>query len=95
MTDEELQQLLAGVTAGIEKLATDKSDKPLTKVERQEKSLLLMKQDTLLRIKLAREKNEKHAEFNSVAYYGILDSWVGKNAFLRRLARARFQSSVF
>ena len=83
MTEEELEAEIKIVTETLEKLPVDK--KPITREEKKEKGLFTMKKDVLLRIKDAREKGNKQAEFDNTVYYGVLNSWIGKHAFLRHL----------
>jgi len=82
MTDEELKQEMQIVGEDLEKLPAD--DKSLTKEQKKDKNLLLMKKDVLLRIKDAREKSHKQVEFDNTVYYGVLNSWFSKHPFLMR-----------
>ena len=81
MTEDELKQEMQIVDSDMEKLPAD--DKSLTKEERKDKDLLLMKKEVLSRIKDAREKNHKQVEFDNTVYYGVLSSWFGRHPFLR------------
>ena len=80
MTSEELEAEIKKIDENLESLPAD--DKPITKEERKEKGLLLLKQSVLLRIKDAREKNYKQSEFENTIQYGVLNSWISKHAFL-------------
>ncbi|MDD4858867.1 MAG: hypothetical protein PHR56_01480 [Dehalococcoidales bacterium] len=92
MTDQEIEKLLQEMTEGIEKLSV--KDQVLTKAQKNDKGLMMAKKDTLLRIKLAREKRESNAEFNNIVFWGALNSWAGKNAILRHFARIRFHQGI-
>jgi len=87
MTDEELEQALQELQESLDKLPDSDS---LTKPERRRRYVLLLKKETLLRIKEAREKNNKHDEFTNIANYGVLTAYGDKHPILMRLARAKF-----
>ena len=94
MTSEELEAEIKKIDENLESLPAD--DKPITKEERKEKGLLLLKQSVLLRIKDAREKNDKQSEVENTIQYGVLNSWIGKHAFLRHFViNARCRWNVF
>lgn len=94
MTDQEIDQLIKEMADGVEKLS-GKDQPPLTGAQKNEKGLLMAKHDTLLRIKLARERREPNVEFNNIVLYGALNSWAGKNAILRHFARIRLRQTIF
>ena len=83
MTDEELKLETQIVSEDLEKLSAD--DKSLTKEQRRDKGLLMMKKEVLIRIKSARANSHKQLEFDNTVYYGVLNSWFGKHPFLRHL----------
>ena len=94
MTEDELEAEIKRISEDLENLPAD--NKPITGEEKKEKNLLFLKKNVLLRIKDAREKEQKQAEFDSTIYYGVLNSWVGKHAFLRHLVvNARCRWNVF
>ena len=87
MTDEELEQALQELQESIDKLPDPDS---LTKQEKRRGHILLLKKETLLRIKEAREKGNKSDEFTNIATYGVLTAYGDRHPILLRLARAKF-----
>ena len=93
MTDEELEQALQKLSESIEELSDP--EKPLSKEERKHQYILLLKKETLQKLKQAREKNDKHQEFQHAAMYGLLTSWGEKHPFLLHLARIKLRWAMF
>ena len=93
MTDEELEQEVREVNEGLKGLP--ESDKPLSKEDMRRKQVLLLKKDTLEKIKDAREKNEKNEELYYAMFYGLLTSWGEKHPYLASLVKANFRWNMF
>ncbi len=82
MTVEEIQQVIKELEGDLDKLS--KLKEPLPKQEKRQKRLLLLKKDTLCKIKEAREQGDDRRELNQTVRYGLLNSWVAKYPFLMR-----------
>ena len=93
MTNEELQQTVDEHNADLETLSDP--EKKLTKEENGRKRLLLMKKDTLERVKLAREKQNFNEEVKLLTSYGLLESLGGKHPFLLYFLQNKFRGSIF
>ena len=93
MTDEELQQSIAELSANIEKLS--EPEKTLTKEEDRRKRVLLVKRDTLERLKAAREKGNATQELQLTVQYGLLNSLAEKHPYLMYLLQSKFRMNVF
>jgi hypothetical protein len=94
MDDDQLATEMAAVKDKLGEFPED--DKKLSKIERKEKDLLLMKQEVLARIREARNNNHKQAEFDNTVYYGVLNSWFGRHPLLRRfIINSRCRWNVF
>ncbi len=93
MTNEELEQEVREVNEGLKGLP--ESDKPLSKEDMRHKQVLLLKKDTLEKIKDAREKNQASEELHYAMFYGVLTSWGEKHPYLASLASASFRWDVF
>ena len=94
MDDEQLATEMLRVKEKLDVYPAD--NKALSKSERKEKDLLMMKQYTLDRIKDARLNSHKQAEFDNTIAYGVLNSWFGKHAFLRHFViNSRCRWNVF
>jgi len=87
MTNEELEKEVQNLSESLDKLPDSDS---LTKQEKRRRHILLLKKETLLRIKEAREKNNKNDEFTNIATYGVLTAYGDKHPILLRLARSKF-----
>ena len=93
MTDAELQKLVQEVSEVIDSLP--KPDESQSGAERGRRATLLLKKDTLEKIKEAREKNEKDKELYNLMVYGLLTSFGEKHPYLASLIRANIRWSMF
>ena len=93
MTDEELQQKLQNISESLDELPD--SDKPLSKEERGRKHMLLLKKETLLRIKLAKEKKDLNQEIRCNMDYALLEEFGEKHPLLLHLGRIRLRGQIF
>ena len=93
MTDEDLQKAMQEVSEGLDNLP--KSDDSLSKEERRRKEVLLLKKDTLDKIKVAREKNDKDQELYNTMVYGLLTSMGEKHPYLMSLVKSNLRWSAF
>jgi len=93
MTDEEIQQAIQDVTESINNLS--KADKPLPKEEARRGRVLLLKRETLKKIKEAREKDQKGEELHHTITYGLLTSWGEKHPYLMALVRSNIRWDGF
>ncbi len=93
MTDEELQEAINDLSESINNLP--KADKSLSKEEKRRRQLLLLKKETLEKIKEAREKNQSDDESYNAMVYGLLTSWWGKHLYLMSLIKTRLRWGVF
>jgi hypothetical protein len=80
MTNEEINELIKEQSEEIEKWST--SEKELSRQEKHHINLLLLKKETLEKIKTAREKGRNHQEFSLTITYGLLTSVGEKYPFL-------------
>ena len=92
MTDEELQQTIQGLQEAIDKLSD--SDEPLTKKEKRRERILLLQKEALVKVKEAREKNDKRQELANMTMYGLLESWGEKHPILLHIARAKLAINI-
>ena len=90
MTDEELQKALQEVSESLDNLP--ESSKSETERHRR---LLLLKKETLQKIKEAREKGNKEQELNNTVYYSLLNTWGEKHPYLVSLMMSRFRFGAF
>lgn len=93
MTDAELQKEIEDVREGIDKLS--KSDKPLTKEEKQHKQRLLVRKDVLYQIKEAKEKHKQDEELHHTMTYALLTSWGERHPYLMYLMRSKLSRWSF
>jgi len=93
MTDEELQQELQNISESLDKLPD--SDKPLFKEERRRKHMLLLKKETLLRIKQAKEKKDLNQEIKCNMDYALLEEFGERHPLLLHLARIKLRGHIF
>jgi len=93
MTDEELQKEIQDISESINNLS--KPDDPLSKEERRCRAVLLLKKETLDKIKDARERNDKNAELHHSMVYGLLTSWGEKHPYLMGLVQSSFRWNAF
>ncbi len=87
MTDEELEQEIEKLSESLDKLP-DSDD--LTKQQRRHRHIILLKKETLLKIKEARKKGDISQEFQHIATYGLLTAYGDRHPFLMRLAKLKF-----
>jgi len=92
MTDEQLQQELQKVSESLDKLSA--SEDSLTKQEKRRQYILLLRKETLQKIKQAQEKGDKHREFTNLAMYGLLTSLGEKHPFLMHLVKSKFSTHI-
>ncbi len=92
MTDEELQQTIQDLGKDVDKLSS--SDNPLTKEESRRRQILLLKRETLQRIKEAREKNDKNQELYNTMAYSLLTSFGEKHPFLLHFMESKFRMNL-
>jgi hypothetical protein len=90
MTNEELKRESQEVGQRLDKLS--QSDEPQPKRLRE---WLLLRQQTLEKIKEAKEKNNRDQEFYNTVYYGILNTWGEKHPFLASFVMSRVRWGVF
>ena len=93
MTDEELQQTIQELGEDIDKLSDP--DKPLAKEDKRRKQILLLKKDTLERMKVAREKRNVGQELNLTVQYGLLNSLADKHPYLLYFLQSKFRMNIF
>jgi len=93
MTDEELQQKLQNISESLDKLPD--SDKPLSKEERRRKHMLLLKKETLLRIKQAKEKKDLNQEIKCNMDYALLEEFGERHPLLLHLGRIKLRGQIF
>ena len=93
MTDKELQQTIQELTESIDKLSD--VDKPLTKEEKRRSLILLLKKETLQKIKEAREKHDTMQENAHTVTYGLLISIGEKHPFFMHFLGSKFKWTVF
>jgi len=82
-TDEQLQQALQEVSAGLDKLSN--SEKPLTKEEASYRKRLVMRKYVLDKIKEAKGKDQKDDELYNCTVYGLLVPWGEKHPILMNI----------
>jgi len=87
MTDEEINELIQDLAEKIEKLSDP--EKPLTKKEKNYKSILLLQMETLEKLKEAREKGKSQQEFSLTVTYGLLTSLGEKHPLLIPFIKAK------
>lgn len=92
MTDEELEEEIQNLTESIDKLS--KSEDPLTKQEKRRKHILLLKQETLQRIKKAKEKKDLSQEIKCNMDYALLEEYGEKHPLLLHLARIKLRGHI-
>ena len=93
MTDEQIEKTIQDISESLDELSDP--DKPLTKEEGNRKQILLLKKETLQKIKEAREKNEKDQELLHTANYGLLTSLGEKHPYLMHLVRSNLRWGGF
>jgi len=87
MTDEELERLKVELAEQLEQLSGDNKD--LSKEERKRKFLLRAKDNTLDRIKEAREKGAVRQETRASIDYALLNEYGHRNWLIYNLAKSR------
>ena len=87
MTDAELQKEIKDVSESMDKLS--KSDKPLTKEEKQHEQRLLVRKDVLYQIKEAKEKQKQGEEIRHTMTYALLTSWGERHPYLMYLMSSK------
>ncbi len=87
MTNEEINELIKEQSQEIEKWSA--SEKELSKQEEHHINLLLLKKETLEKIKTAREKGRNYQEFSLTINYGLLTSVGEKYPFLVPLIKSK------
>ena len=87
MTDADLQKEIEDVGESLGKLS--KSDKPLTKEEKQHKQRLLVRKDVLYQIKEAKEKHKQDEEIQHSMTYAMLTAWGERHPYLMYLMSSK------
>jgi len=87
MTDEEITKLIQELSEELGKLSD--SEKPLSKEEKNHINTLLLKKETLEKIKEAREKGRSYQEFSLTMTYGLLTSIGEKHPFLTMFIKSK------
>jgi len=80
MTNEEINELIQELSEEIDKWSV--SEKELTKKEKNHITFLLLKKETLEKIKEAREQGKAQREYSLTVTYGLLTSLGEKYSFL-------------
>jgi hypothetical protein len=97
MTDGELQRRLKEVSEGLDKLSG--TDEPLTREQKKYRGKLLMRQNILSQIKIAKEKKQKDMELYHTTIYEILIAWGERHPvlmfFITNMLRARWGMAGF
>ena len=86
MTDEELQQAIQEVSESLDNLPESSE-----KLPDRHRTVLLLRKETLQKIKQAREKDNRSQEIYNTAYYRVLTSWGEKHPFLVGLIMSHFR----
>ncbi len=92
MTDEELRQTIQELGEDIDRLSDP--DKPLTAEEDGHRRLLLLKRETLQKLKEAREKHNVAQELNQTLNYGLLSAVGERHPVMAFLARLKLRSHI-
>ncbi|MBI2832294.1 MAG: hypothetical protein HYX79_08570 [Chloroflexi bacterium] len=87
MTDEELKQELESASEELKNLT--EREKSLTKPERKRRTFLRMKMLVLERLRDARAKNDRNAEFSQTMNYGLLTTLGEKHPFLMMFMKSK------
>ena len=87
MTDEEINELIQELSEEIDKLSD--SEKPLTKKEKNHINMVLLKKETLEKLKEAREQGKSQQEFSLTMTYGLLTALGEKYPFLIPFIKAK------
>lgn len=93
MTNEELEKEMCEVSDDIKSMP--RSDKALSKEDMRHRQVLLLKKDTLDKIKDARATNQKSEELHYAMFYGLLTSWGEKHPYLASLVKANLRWNMF
>jgi hypothetical protein len=80
MTDEELETLIREMSEEIDRL--ENSEKPLTREEKRQKTLLQLQKEALERIKAAQEKGNLSQEVKAGVDYALLKQYGKKHPLL-------------
>lgn len=80
MTDEEINELIKEQSKEIEQWSI--SERELSNQDKRHINILLLKKETLEKLKAAREKGRSHQEFSLTITYGLLTSIGEKYPFL-------------
>ena len=87
MTDEEITKLIQELSEELDKLSD--SEKPLSKEEKNHINTLLLRKETLQKIKEARKKGKSYQEFSLTMTYGLLTSIGEKHPFLATFIKSK------
>ena len=93
LTDEQLQQALREIHEGLDSLP--KPGKPITKEQKKQGYLLVLKKQALETIKAAKEKQHTSDEMHHTMIYSMLNSWVGKHPMLIGFLKSRLRWDMF
>jgi hypothetical protein len=88
MTDEELETLIQEVSEQVKKLPEER-EKPLSKEERKQKTMLQLEGEILQKIKTAREKGSLNQEIRACVDYSLLKQYGKKNFFLMNFFKSQ------
>lgn len=80
MTDEEINELIKEQSKEIEQWSV--SERELSNQDKRHINTLLLKKETLEKLKTARKKGRNHQEFSLTITYGLLSSIGEKYPFL-------------
>jgi hypothetical protein len=87
MTDEEINELIKEQSKEIEQWSISKGE--LSNQDKRHINILLLKKETLEKLKAAREKGRYHQEFSLTITYGLLSSIGEKYPFLIPLIKSK------
>ena len=93
MTDEEIVKTIQELRDDIEKMSDP--GKTLTKGEKRRKHILKQKEENLLLVKEAREKDNVSMEMKHMINYGLLENMTEKHPILAFFLRAKFRMNIF
>ena len=87
MDNEEPGKEFKSVSEEMDKLSN--REEPPTRKEKRRKYILTLQKETILKIKSAREKDDKSSEFQNIAMYGMLATFGARHPIWLHLARGK------
>jgi hypothetical protein len=93
VTEEELRRAMENVSENIEKLSDHESE--LTKKEMRRRDVLLLKKETLQKIKEAKEKGDWNREMAHNMTYALLTAFGEKHPFLLHIMQSKLRMDLF